>query len=398
MKKLLFCYDGPIKKDDKNEYYGTSLTDNVFKRYEVIAKEISIAIRVRNIKENENTMRYTKIKKEKYNIIECPNVSSLKGIIFDNRKCRKILEREIKNVDYVIARLPSMIGNLAVDIAEKMKKPYLIEMVGCPWDAFWNHSLKGKFFAPIMTMMTKRLVKNSHYVLYVSNEFLQKRYPTNGKSIGCSDVVLKKLDKNILEDRMQRVSKITKDSKIILATLAAVNVKYKGQQYVFKVIKNMKKLGYNIEYRLIGGGNNQYLKKLAKKYNIEKEVNFVGTVKHNEVFEILKQIDIYIQPSLQEGMCRALIEAMSTACCCAASNAGGNSELLDNEVIFKKKNIKELQKILEKLINNNTIIEKQCKRNYEYSKNYDESKIEKRRNDFYLIMKREAENENNISN
>lgn len=398
MSKVLFCYDGPLKKDKENQYYGSALNDELFSRYKIIASDVKIAIRVKQIEEKNMAKKFSKISSEKYKIIECPNISSLKGIMFNKKDCRKILEEGISKTDYVIARLPSMIGNLAVDIAEKMKKPYLIEMVGCPWDAFWNHSLKGKFFAPIMTMMTKRLVKNSHYVLYVSNEFLQKRYPTNGKSIGCSDVVLKKLDKNILEDRMQRVSKITKDSKIILATLAAVNVKYKGQQYVFKVIKNMKKLGYNIEYRLIGGGNNQYLKKLAKKYNIEKEVNFVGAVKHNEVFEILKQIDIYIQPSLQEGMCRALIEAMSTACCCVASNAGGNSELLDNEVIFKKKNIKELQKILEKLINNNTIIEKQCKRNYEYSKNYDESKIEKRRNDFYLIMKREAENENNISN
>ena len=139
--------------------------------------------------------------KEKYTIIECPNISSVKGIFIDKRKAKLILEKEIKNVDFLIIRLPSMIGNLAVKIARKYKKPYLVEMVGCPWDALWNHSLKGKLFAPIMTYITKQEVKNAPYVLYVTKEFLQKRYPTKGKSVGCSDVMLNDFYENKLKEK-----------------------------------------------------------------------------------------------------------------------------------------------------------------------------------------------------
>lgn len=388
MKTVLFCYDGPLKKDEENAYYSTSLTNEVFNRYKTIAENIRIIMNVKKIKKNKDVGRYTKIDIEEYKIVDCPKLLSLKGLIFNYKKCKKVLEEEIPKADYVIIRLPGMVGILAAKIAQKYRKIYLIEMVGCPWDSLSNHSLKGKIIAPAMTIITKKIVKNAPYVLYVSNNFLQKRYPTKGKAIACSDVNLKKLDKEILENKVRNAKKINKDSKIVLATVAAVNVKYKGQQYVFKVIKDMKKQGYNIEYKLIGGGDNKYLKSLVEKYNIEKEVIFLGAVKHNEIFEILKTVDIYIQPSLQEGLCRALIEAMSVGCCCIASNAGGNTELLDSEFIFKKKRVKELEKIIKRVINDNALIQKACERNYEYSKKYDKKNTERLRNEFYLEVKR----------
>ena len=65
-----------------------------------------------------------------------------------------------------------------------------MEVVGCPWDAYWNYSLKGKIVAPFATYMMKRRVKSAPFVLYVTNKFLQKRYPTKGKKINCSNVEL----------------------------------------------------------------------------------------------------------------------------------------------------------------------------------------------------------------
>jgi hypothetical protein len=41
-----------------------------------------------------------------------------------------------------------------------------------------------------MWYSTRKAVINAPYVLYVTNEFLQRRYPANGRHIGCSDVSL----------------------------------------------------------------------------------------------------------------------------------------------------------------------------------------------------------------
>lgn len=380
--KLLFCYDGPVYKTKDNEYYGSALNDKLFARYETITNNIKIIIRVNEIDTEKAKKQYTKISTDKYKIEACPNLSSIKGIIFNQKKCKEKLKKEIEEADYIIIRLPSMIGSKAVDIAKKTNKPYMIEMVGCPWDALWNHSIKGKFFAPIMTLITKQKIKNATDVVYVTNEFLQKRYPTKGTTISCSNVELIETTENILERRIQKINQ--NKEKIVLGTLAAVNIKYKGQEYVIKAISNLKKEGItNVEYQLVGGGNNQRLKKIAEKYKVSDKVIFKGSMPHNQVFEWLDNIDIYIQPSNQEGLPRALIEAMSRACPSIGSTTGGIPELLNKKTIFKKRKVKELTKILKLIIHNKKFQTKLAEENYKTSQEYNKIKLTEKRNKFY---------------
>ena len=382
MSELIFCYDGPLKKDKKEEYYGSALNDEMLKIYEHIANNIKVAVRIKSIKNDKEKKRSLKITKDKYKIIECPNISSLNGLLFKKNECRIILEKEIENTDYVIARLPSMIGGLSIDIARKLNKPYFIELVGCPWDALWNHSIKGKLFAPIMTLNTKRLVKNAPFVLYVTESFLQKRYPTKGKSIGCSDVILKETNDNTFEKRKKYILENQYDKKKIIATVAAIDVKYKGQKYVIKAINKLRKHGLdNYEYWIIGGGDKSYLEKFVKKYKLEDNVKFLGSLPHDEIFNKLKKVDIYIQPSKTEGLPRALLEAMSMGCLCIGTNVGGIPELLDKNYIVRSSNVNDIVEKIKAITIEQQL--KQSKVNFEKSKKYEKSTLEEKRNKFY---------------
>lgn len=317
--KLLFCYDGPIFRDEENNFYGTSLNDQVFQEYKNISNFLTIAIRINEIKKKELENRYSKINKENYNIIECPNISSVKGLIFNKKKCRDILEKQIKEHDKILVRLPSFIGNLAIEIAKKYKKDYLVELVGCPWDAFYNHSLKGKIIAPYMYIKTKLNVRKARYVLYVTEKFLQKRYPTKGISIACSDVIINKIEEKSFEKKME-------NKKIALATVGAINVKYKGQQYIIKALAKLKKMGYDqYEYYIIGEGDPTYLISIIDKYNMNENIKICGPLPHDKVLEKLDNINVYVQPSKTEGLPRSLIEAMSRGCLCIGSNVGRNT-------------------------------------------------------------------------
>ena len=46
-----------------------------------------------------------------------------------------------------------------------------MEVVGCAWDALWNHSYKGKILAPKSYMSMRRAVSKAPYVVYVTNGF-----------------------------------------------------------------------------------------------------------------------------------------------------------------------------------------------------------------------------------
>ncbi len=386
--RVLFCHDGPLRKDEYNNYYGTAHNDETFKRFYTIANELAVVIREQDIMSNEANDRLSKITVTPFEVISCPNISSMKGQLLNKRFAKRIISDEVKKSDYIIARLPSFIGNIAVELALKNNKQYLIEVVACPWDAFWNHSLLGKFVAPFMYFITKRKVNNAPYAVYVTNEFLQKRYPTNGENTSCSNVALKEFDERILEQRVKKIESINDGNKIVIGTTAAVNVRYKGQQYVIKALGKLKKQGLTIfEYQLVGGGKKSYLKAIAEKYDVIEQVKFLGAMPHSKVFEWLETIDIYTQPSRQEGLPRALIEAMSRAVPAFGARTAGIPELLEPEFIFSntRKNIDEICEILKSYDKKTMLV--QAKRNFNESKNYDKEVIEKRRVYFFKNFK-----------
>ena len=63
---------------------------------------------------------------------------------------------------------------------------------------------------------------------------------------------------------------------------------------------------------------------------------FKGSIVHDEMFAWLDSLDVYIQPSLQEGLPRALIEAMSRGLPCYGTRTGGIPELLPAECVCKR--------------------------------------------------------------
>ncbi|KWW14058.1 glycosyl transferase [Peribacillus simplex] len=381
--KGLFCYDGPISCDEHGNYFGTVLNNQVFRRYFAIVDSLDIAIRVENGTPQNN--KTSQITLENINIINVPNIASIKGLI-NRKEANQILESSMKNADIIFIRLPSFIGNVAVKLAEKLNKPYLIEMVGCPWDSLWNHSIKGKIIAPYMWSATKSNIKKAKYVVYVTNSFLQNRYPTKGKSVNCSNVELPQTDNAILEKRLNKIHK--PKEKIVIGTAAALNVRYKGQQYIIEAISKLKNEGIHCEYQLVGWGDSSYLREKAEEFGVVDQVKFIGTLPHEQVFSWIDKIDIYAQPSKQEGLPRALIEAMNRGCPAIGASSGGIPELLEEEYVFSKgrKNIDEICKILKNYSTEK--MKEQAKRNFSESKQYNKELIQKRRESlFFELMK-----------
>jgi len=168
---------------------------------------------------------------------------------------------------------------------------------------------------------------------------------------------------------------------VVIGTIGAANVRYKGQQYVIKAIYRLNKQGYDFRYQVVGGGDRSFLMSLSEKYGISDKVQFLGSMPHEKVFEYLDNIDLYIQPSKQEGLPRALVEAMSRGCPAIGSNTGGIPELLNKELTFKKGSVKELCNLL-KRINKEEML-KEAKRNFEKAKEYSEDLLERSRTAFY---------------
>ena len=98
--------------------------------------------------------------------------------------------------------------------------------------------------------------------------------------------------------------------------------------------------------------------KIVKKYQSEKII-FLG---HREdIFSILKTMDIFVLPSYSEGLPNALMEAMACGLVCLSSNVGGVKVLIkegETGLLFKPGDSFQIEKKLLKLIKSPDLREK----------------------------------------
>jgi glycosyltransferase involved in cell wall biosynthesis len=80
---------------------------------------------------------------------------------------------------------------------------------------------------------------------------------------------------------------------------------------------------------VIGQGDlEQTLKRRVSELGIERAVSFLGL--RDDVPRLLPLLDLFVLPSLSEGLSVALLEAMSAGVAVIASNVGGNPEIVVN--------------------------------------------------------------------
>jgi len=81
---------------------------------------------------------------------------------------------------------------------------------------------------------------------------------------------------------------------------------------------------------LVGEGPERgALERLADDLGIRDRVEFAGH--RDDVPDLLRTLDIFVLPSLSEGMSNTLLEAMATGVAAVASDVGGNREIIESE-------------------------------------------------------------------
>ncbi len=378
MKILLVSDQGLIIKNDK--VYGTVNFTNTLKRLShfgelYVCLQDASKFHDRILMYNDDVTQYIPV-----NNIVFVN----KSYLWPSHKTIKLIKNQIEKVDMVFGYVPAINAEVAMGIAHKTGKPYLAFLVGCIWDGLWNQDWKRKIAAPYRFLLTKHTMKHTDYAMYVTNQFLQNRYPSPAKkNLGLSDVVLEKIDDYILEKRLLKINERKEGDLIKIATVAMLNQKFKGQRFVIRAIRKLKDMGYkNYKYYLIGGGDDSALRKLTHELELTDEIVFVGKVSHEKVFELLDDIDIYIQPSLQEGLPRSVVEAMSRGLPCIGAATGAIPELLDPRRIAKRKSVDDLVSAILTLSSKDEMA-KDAERNFQEAKKYECERLDKLRNNFY---------------
>lgn len=103
----------------------------------------------------------------------------------------------------------------------------------------------------------------------------------------------------------------------------------KGHRHLFDAFRSVLKLQPKTKLLVVGQGDLEpSLKQQAFDLGIDHAVSFLGL--RNDVPNILAALDLFVLPSLSEGLSVALLEAMSTGVPVVASRVGGNPEIVQD--------------------------------------------------------------------
>jgi colanic acid/amylovoran biosynthesis glycosyltransferase len=119
---------------------------------------------------------------------------------------------------------------------------------------------------------------------------------------------------------------VRENSTINLLTVGRLHWK-KGIEYTLEALSILDKQGINFHYTVIGDGpERERLVFAAHQLGLEKKVTFAGKLVPDAVKAQLEKASIYLQYSIQEGFCNAVLEAQAMGLLCIVSDAEGLAE------------------------------------------------------------------------
>ncbi|MGB8658693.1 MAG: glycosyltransferase [Candidatus Zixiibacteriota bacterium] len=238
-------------------------------------------------------------------------------------KVKQVLSKDKVQILHTHRYKENIIGGLASLFSGV---PYRVKTVHGLDEPFRGiKKMKANFYNSLDKWTTKFTF---HKIIAVSShigERLKKQHP--GPPIvwihNCVDLQKIKVSKSKIE--VKRNLGVKEDSPLIGTAGRLVPVK--GLDYLLKATTIMLRKFPDLKVLIIGeGADRKNLERLASELGVETKVTFAG--QREDVYDLISAMDLFILPSLSEGIPMALLETLALGVPVVASNVGGITEVL----------------------------------------------------------------------
>ncbi len=170
--------------------------------------------------------------------------------------------------------------------------------------------------------------------------------------ISKTTLIKKNLAREIL---LKNTNTETNNKTILIGTISELH-KNKGLKYAIKALKNLPEKFTKVIFVIIGEGEKRKsLENLIKKERLGKKVLLLGY--KDNASSLLKAFDIFILPSIKEGLPYVLLEAGMAKLPVISTDTGGIPEIIDDMksgILVRSKSPTEITESITYMLSNKT--------------------------------------------
>ncbi|MFH0969507.1 MAG: glycosyltransferase family 4 protein [Patescibacteria group bacterium] len=273
-------------------------------------------------------------------------------------------------------------GFVSYLLKRKYKIPYIISLRGSDVPGY---SERFTFLYSFIKPLVRLIWKNSSAVVSNSQGLKDLALKTNPEQE--ISVIPNGIDINqFVKLESQKVESLnTQNFKILCVTRITPR---KGIKYLIEAFKKLSEKNDNISLQIIGDGDEkESLENLARELKIENKVEFTGLVPHEKLPPYFQSADVFILPSLNEGMSNSMLEALASGLPLIATDTGGTKELLEDEVngfIVKMKDSQDLADKIKIMMRNRELRKRMGEESRKKTQNLSWEKVANQYLDLYL--------------
>lgn len=244
------------------------------------------------------------------------------GYYFNKRALRKLL-RKLKP-DVLHVHYASGYGTLAKLVNYT---PTILSVWGSDVFLFPEQSTRNKKTLQKNLVSADRITSTSHAMKEQTERFVKPVHPIKVIPFGIDTSVFKPEDsreqENLIIGTVKKLEKVY-GIDILLKAIA-------------RLIESLQHKGYteivnSLHIVIVGGGTElNNLRQLAGKLGIADKIDFVGTVKNDDVPHYINEMDIYCALSRSESFGVAVLEASSCGVPVVVSDVGGLPEVTQHD-------------------------------------------------------------------
>ena len=259
------------------------------------------------------------------------------------------------NIDCILCQCPILGGFWATRYAKKHNIPICMEL----HEVQYFTILKGKGLKnKILSKIIRYSLENAT-IIRALNEKMRDLIVDSGVKNQNIEVVYNRVDTSLFNYPKKDFNLHKPVHLISVGNF----IPSKGHIIALESVLKLQKEGYDIKITLIGGGP---LYQKYQEYALEKGINLelVERIPQTQIVERMKHADIYIHPSLSEGMPRAVLEAMAMGMPIVCTNAGTTEGTIINNfngLIVQTNNVDLFKDALKKIIDDKLLRERLSK-------------------------------------